>query len=55
VQSALKDLDGVLASDIDLGAREVVIRFDAGKVQPDALAKAVTDSGYPGELKTAEN
>lgn len=55
MQSALKDLDGVIASDPDLDAREVVIRFDPGKVQPDALAKAVTESGFLGEVKTADN
>lgn len=55
MRSALADLDGVLESDIDLDTREVVIRFDPNKVQPDALAKAVTESGFPGEIKTADN
>ena len=55
MQSALKELDGVIASDPDLDAREVVVRFDPGKVQPDVLAIAVTESGFPGKVKTADN
>jgi len=55
VQSALTKLDGVDSVTIDLKAGEVLVRFDAGKVKPEAMAKAVTSSGFESNVNIPEN
>jgi len=55
VQSALTKLDGVGSAKIDLKAGEVLVRFDADKVKPEAMAKAVTDSGFESKVKSPKN
>jgi copper chaperone CopZ len=53
VQSALTKLDGVGSAKIDLATGEVLVQFDADKVKPEAMAEAVTDSGFESEVKTS--
>jgi copper chaperone CopZ len=36
-------------ADLDTKSAEAV--YDAGKVSPEALARAVTDAGYPATLR----
>jgi len=55
VQSALTDLAGIQSAKVDLKAGEVLVRFDDGKVKPEAMAKAVTESGFESEVKNPKN
>jgi len=51
VQSALKDLAGVSSSEVNLKAKTVLVRFDSTGVSPDAIAKAVTASGFDATVR----
>lgn len=51
MQSALKTLDGVASSEVNLKAKTVLVRFDSAGVTSDAIAQAVTDSGFDATVK----
>lgn len=51
MQSALKTLDGVASSEVNLKAKTVHVRFDSAGVTPDAIAQTVTDSGFDATVK----
>lgn len=51
MQSALKDLTGVSSSKVDLKAKTVLVQFDSAGVSPDAIAKAVTASGFDASVQ----
>lgn len=46
VKTALKKVEGVSDAEISLEKRNAVIRFDEGKVNVDALIRAIKDAGY---------
>ncbi|MGI9860742.1 copper ion binding protein [Moorella naiadis] len=46
VEKALKNLAGVTGATVDLGAKTARVTYDAGKVDIEAMRKAVSDAGY---------
>ncbi|WP_423816185.1 heavy metal translocating P-type ATPase [Rhodocaloribacter litoris] len=52
VEKALRGVDGVLEADVNLATERATVRFDAGKVDRNALVRAVEESGYG--VRTAE-
>lgn len=51
VRKALERVPGVFEARVDFEAKRAQARFDAGKTTPDALAKAVSDAGFPATVK----
>jgi Cu+-exporting ATPase len=47
VTKAAAAVPGVRAADVNLARGRAVVRFDPQAVQPDQIAKAITDAGYP--------
>lgn len=50
VEKALKQLDGVQAARVHFATGRVEVEHDPDKVQPEALAQAVTDAGYTARV-----
>ena len=50
VKKALQRVPGFLDAQVDLDTRRAVVRYDDGKATPEALAKAVTEAGYPATV-----
>lgn len=50
VESAAKAVAGVYGVYVDLAEGSAEIDFDDGKTNPEALAEAITASGYPAKL-----
>ena len=48
VKSALQGLPGVTVENVSVGSAQVA--YDAAKVGPDALAKAVSEAGYDAKV-----
>ncbi|AKX95278.1 copper ion-binding protein [Moorella thermoacetica] len=46
VERALKNLDGVTAATVDLGARTAHVTYDSSRVDIEAMKKAISDAGY---------
>lgn len=46
VEGALKELDGVTSSEVDLETGKVSVKYDETKVTVDAMKEAVEDQGY---------
>ncbi len=55
VQSALTKLPGVRSAHVDAKTGETLVQFDADQVQPEDLAKAVTNVGFESSVKKDEN
>lgn len=51
VRKALERTPGVLDARADLARKEAEARYDPEKTSPEALAKAVTDAGFPAKVK----
>lgn len=51
VRLLLKNQAGVSKVEIDAKAQTAKVEFDDAKVTPEALAKAVTEAGYPANVK----
>jgi Cu+-exporting ATPase len=49
VTKAATALPGVRAADVNLARGRAVVRFDPHAVQPDQIARAITDAGYPAK------
>ena len=47
VKKALERVPGVLEAKADLTTKSAEAKFDPEKVSPEALARAVTNAGYP--------
>jgi len=47
VKKALERVPGVLEAKADLATKSAEAKFDPEKVSPEALARAVTNAGYP--------
>ena len=51
VRKALESVPGVLEAKADLKTKSAQAKYDPDKVSPEALAKAVSDAGFPATLK----
>lgn len=51
VRKALERVPGVFEARVDFESKRAQARFDAAKTTPDALAKAVSDAGFPAKVK----
>jgi mercuric ion binding protein len=47
VKKALERVPGVLEAKADLATKSAEAKYDPEKVSPEALARAVTNAGYP--------
>ncbi len=52
IKKTLKPIAGVAAVEVSLERRNVRVRYAAGKLTPEALAKAINDLGYKASLPT---
>ena len=51
VKKALERVPGVLDAKADLATKSAQARYDPDKTSPAALAKAVSDAGFPAKVK----
>ena len=51
VKQVLKRVPGVTKVSVDLKSESPLVKFDSGTIQPDQLAKALSDAGFPTTLK----
>lgn len=51
VKQVLKKQPGVSAASVDYKTHTAQVTFDRDKVQPEQLAKAVTDTGFPTKVR----
>jgi len=51
VTRALMRVPGVLEAKADLATKSAEAKYDPDKVSPDALAKAVSNAGFPATVK----
>lgn len=51
VKKALETVDGVSSAEVSLEAAEATVVYDDSKTNPQALADAVTEAGYPAMVK----
>ena len=50
VRKALSHVDGVIQSTVDMNAHTATVTFDAGRTNPEALATAVSQAGFPAKV-----
>jgi mercuric ion binding protein len=50
VKKALQRMPGHVDAKVDLDTKRAVVRYDAAQTAPHALARAVTDAGYPATV-----
>ena len=50
VRKALSHVAGVAQSTVDLESHTAKVTFDPGKTTPEALAKAVSEAGFPAKV-----
>jgi mercuric ion binding protein len=51
VKKALEGVPGVLDAKADLATKSAEATFDPDRTSPEALAKAVTNAGYPASIR----
>lgn len=51
VKKALERVPGVLEARADLATKSAEATFDPDRASPEALAKAVTNAGYPASIR----
>jgi mercuric ion binding protein len=51
VKKVLERVPGVLEAKADLATRSAEATFDPDRASPEALAKAVTNAGYPASIR----
>jgi mercuric ion binding protein len=51
VKKALERVPGVLEAKADLATKSAKVTFDPDRASPQALARAVTDAGYPASVR----
>lgn len=54
VRKALERVPGVLEARVEFEAGRAQARYDPDKATPEALAKAVTDAGFPATVATVK-
>jgi copper chaperone CopZ len=47
IEEALEELDGVAASDVDVGDKRVTVTHDPLAVDRSTIAAAIEEAGYP--------
>lgn len=50
VRKALERVPGVLEAKADLATKRAEAKYDPDQVSPEALAKAVTNAGFPAKV-----
>lgn len=55
IEKALDAVPGVIAKRIDTRAATVAVAFDAERTSTSAIAKAITDAGFPATAKVSAN
>jgi len=55
IERALATLPGVTAKRIDTQAATVTVTFDAERTNAAAIAKVITDAGFPATAKVSAN
>jgi periplasmic mercuric ion binding protein len=50
VRKALSHVAGVAQSTVDMESHTAKVTFDPGKTTPEALAKAVSEAGFPAKV-----
>ena len=55
IEKALDTVPGVTAKRIDTRAATVTVAFDAERTNAAAIAKAITDAGFPATAKAKAN
>lgn len=51
VTKAIERVDGVSAVEVDFDRKEAVVTYDDEVTNPDAIAAASTNAGYPAHVK----
>ena len=51
VKKALERVPGVLDAKADLATKHAEATYDPDRVSPEALARAVTNAGYPASIR----
>ena len=52
VKKALSRVPGVIDARADLATKRAEVRYDADKIAPQALAKAVSEAGFPATVSS---
>jgi mercuric ion binding protein len=50
VRKALSHVDGVKQSTVDMDAHTATVTFDSSRTNPEALATAVSQAGFPAKV-----
>ena len=53
VRKALERVPGVLEARVDYESKRARVTYDPDKAGPEALAKAVSDAGYPAKAEAS--
>ncbi len=51
IKTALGKVDGVISTVVDVDGKKATVTYDPAKVTPDALAKKVSELGYPATVQ----
>lgn len=51
VKKALMRVAGVSQAEVDLKQQRAIVTYDDGRTSPAALAKAVSEAGYPARVE----
>ncbi|WP_334180367.1 heavy-metal-associated domain-containing protein [Pseudoxanthomonas sp.] len=54
IEKALEKVPGVTATHVDTRAGTVSVTYDAKRTDSAAIAKAITDAGFPATAKTGQ-
>ena len=54
VEKAAQRLDGVQACDVSLARGRAVVKFDPAQVDPQQIAAAITEAGYPAAAESTD-
>lgn len=51
IRKALEKVPGVLSASVDYSHKTATVTYDPGRTNPVALAKAVTNAGFPATVQ----
>ena len=51
IRKALERMPGVLEARVEYRDKRAHVKYDPDKARPEALAKAVTEAGYPAKVE----
>src|SRR4051794_35357348 len=55
VTKAATSVEGGKKAEVNLARGRAVVEFDGGKVRPEVIAAAITESGYPAAARAEEH